>query len=53
MTFSLPFEHLLRPEASERINVFGLALRTRLGAADLGRLVSACPTGRSDIGHLL
>ena len=45
--------HLLRPEASELINFFGLAMRTGLGAADLKRLVSAYPSGGSDIGHLL
>jgi glutathione reductase (NADPH) len=35
--------HLLAPEASELINIFGLAMRAGLGAAHLKRLVSAYP----------
>jgi glutathione reductase (NADPH) len=45
--------HLLAPEASELINIFGLAMRTGLGAADLKRLVSAYPSAGSDIVYLV
>jgi glutathione reductase (NADPH) len=45
--------HLLAPEASELINIFGLAMRTGLGAADLKQLVSAYPSAGSDIVHLV
>jgi hypothetical protein len=45
--------HLLTPEASELINVFGVAMRGGLGAAHLKRLVSAYPSARSHIVHLV
>ena len=45
--------HLLGPEASELINVFGLAMRTGLTATDLKKLVSAYPSAASDLSYLL
>jgi glutathione reductase (NADPH) len=45
--------HLLTPEASELINIFGLAMRAGLGAAHLKRLVSAYPSAGSDVVHLV
>ena len=45
--------HLLTPEASELINIFGLAMRASLGAAHLKRLVSAYPSAGSDIVYLV
>lgn len=45
--------HILGPEASETINVFGLAMRTGLKADDLKDLVSAYPSAGSDIGYLV
>jgi glutathione reductase (NADPH) len=45
--------HLLEPDASEVINIFGLAVRTGLRARDLKGLVSAYPSAGSDIGYLL
>jgi glutathione reductase (NADPH) len=45
--------HLLGPEASELINVFGLAMRTGLTARDLEKLVSAYPSATSDLGYLI
>jgi glutathione reductase (NADPH) len=45
--------HLLEPEASEVINLFGLAMRSGLHAGDLKNLVSAYPSAGSDVVHLL
>ena len=45
--------HILGPEASETINLFGLAMRTGLKADDLKGLVSAYPSAGSDIGSLI
>ena len=45
--------HLLAPEASELINIFGLATRAGLDASDLENLVSAYPSAGSDIGYLV
>ncbi|MGH9381687.1 MAG: dihydrolipoyl dehydrogenase family protein [Thermoanaerobaculia bacterium] len=45
--------HVLGPEASELINLFGLAMRSGLHADDLRNLVSAYPSAGSDIGHLI
>ena len=45
--------HLLGPEASELINIFGLAMRAGLDASDLENLVSAYPSAGSDIGYLV
>jgi glutathione reductase (NADPH) len=45
--------HILGPEASEIINLFGLAMRTDLKADDLRNLVSAYPSAGSDIGYLI
>ncbi|MEQ9814554.1 MAG: NAD(P)/FAD-dependent oxidoreductase [Azospirillaceae bacterium] len=45
--------HILAPEASETINLFGLAIRSGLKAADVKSLVSAYPSAGSDLGSLL
>lgn len=45
--------HVLAPDAGEIINLFALAIRNRLGAAELKSFVSAYPTAGSDIAHLL
>ena len=45
--------HILGPEASETINLFGLAMRTGLKADDLKGLVSAYPSAGSDICSLI
>ena len=45
--------HILGPESSELINVFGLAMRSGLRASDLENLVSAYPSHGSDIGYLV
>jgi glutathione reductase (NADPH) len=45
--------HLLEPEASEVINLFGLAMRTGLRACDVKQLISAYPSAGSDVVHLL
>jgi glutathione reductase (NADPH) len=45
--------HILAPEASELINIFGLAMRSGLRASDLENLVGAYPSHGSDIGYLV
>ncbi|MBN1238299.1 MAG: NAD(P)/FAD-dependent oxidoreductase [Gammaproteobacteria bacterium] len=45
--------HLVGPHADEVINVFALALRHELTAADLKDMLFAYPTGASDIGAML
>jgi glutathione reductase (NADPH) len=45
--------HLVGPHADEVINLFALAIRHRLTAADLKRTMFAYPTGASDIGYML
>lgn len=45
--------HLLGSDASELINLFGLAMRTGLRARDLKRLVSAYPLAGSDLVYLV
>ena len=45
--------HLLGPESSELINLFALAMRSRLHANDLHNFISAYPTAASDIGYLI
>jgi glutathione reductase (NADPH) len=45
--------HLLGPHAEEVINLFGLAIRTGIGANDLKDMVYAYPTGASDLGSML
>lgn len=45
--------HLVGPHADEVINLFALAMRHRLTAADLKRTMFAYPTGASDIGYML
>lgn len=45
--------HLVGPNADEVINLFGLAIRHGLTAADLRSTMFAYPTGASDIGYML
>jgi glutathione reductase (NADPH) len=45
--------HLVGPHADEVINLFALAMRSRLTATDLKRTMFAYPTGASDIGYML
>ena len=45
--------HLVGPHAEEVINLFGLAIRRGLTAADLTDAIFAYPTGASDISSML
>lgn len=45
--------HLVGPHADEVINLFALAIRHGLTAADLRTTMFAYPTGASDMGHML
>jgi glutathione reductase (NADPH) len=45
--------HIVGPHADEVINLFGLAIRHELTAADLKSTMFAYPTGASDIGYML
>ena len=45
--------HLVGPGADEAINLFALAIRHGLTAADLKATMFAYPTGASDIGYML
>lgn len=45
--------HLLGPQSSELINMFALAMRSRLTADDLKNFISAYPSAGSDIGYLI
>lgn len=45
--------HLVGPHADEVINLFGLAIRQNLTAADLKSTMFGYPTGASDIGYML
>ncbi|NKE48496.1 NAD(P)/FAD-dependent oxidoreductase [Roseomonas frigidaquae] len=45
--------HLVGPHADEVINLFGLAIRHGLTAADLKETMFAYPTGASDIGYMI
>jgi len=45
--------HLVGPHADEVINLFALAIRHGLTAADLRTTMFAYPTGASDIGYML
>jgi glutathione reductase (NADPH) len=45
--------HLVGPQADEVINLFGLAIRHGITAADLRVTMFAYPTGASDIGYML
>jgi glutathione reductase (NADPH) len=44
--------HLVGPHADEVVNIFGLAIRHNLSAADLKSTMFAYPTGASDIGSM-
>lgn len=45
--------HLVGPHADEVINIFALAIRQGLTAAQLTATIFAYPTGASDIGYML
>lgn len=45
--------HLVGPHADEVINIFALAIRHNLTAADLKATMFAYPTGASDVGYML
>ena len=45
--------HLLGSEAEEVINLFGLAMRSGIRAADLKHMVYAYPTRGSDVPYML
>lgn len=45
--------HLVGPHADEVINIFGLAIRHDLTAADLKSTMFAYPTGASDVGYMV
>lgn len=45
--------HLLGPEAPDVINIFALAVRHGLTAADLRHMIYAYPTCSSDVSHML
>ncbi len=45
--------HLVGPHVDEVINIFGLAIRHGLTAANLKETIFAYPTGASDIGFML
>jgi len=45
--------HLVGPNADEVINLFGLAIRHDLTAANLRSTMFAYPTGASDLGYML
>lgn len=45
--------HLFGPNAEEVINLFGLAIRSGLRAADLRQMIYAYPTNSSDLPYML
>jgi len=45
--------HIVGPHADEVINLFALAIRHNLTAADLQTTMFAYPTGASDIGYMV
>ena len=45
--------HIVGPHAEEVINIFGLAIRHGLTAANLKETILAYPTAASDIGHMV
>ena len=45
--------HLFGPNAEEVINLFALAIRSDLRAADLRHMIYAYPTNSSDISYML
>lgn len=45
--------HLIGPHAEEVINLFALAIRHNLTAADLKSTMFAYPTGASDVGYMV
>lgn len=45
--------HLLGPDAPDVINIFALAIRNGISAAELRRAIYAYPTSTSDVSHML
>jgi glutathione reductase (NADPH) len=45
--------HVLGPDAEEIINIFAVAIRARMTAADVKKTIFAYPTGASDLSYLL
>ena len=45
--------HVLGPHAEEVINIFGLAIRNGLGAAEIRKMIYAYPTSSSDISYMV
>lgn len=45
--------HLLGPEYAELVNIFGIAIRFRLKASELKKMVSAYPSVGSDLASLI
>jgi glutathione reductase (NADPH) len=52
-TGSILGAHLVGPNVDEVINIFGLAIRHGLTAADLKSTIFGYPTGASDVGHMV
>ena len=52
-TGSILGAHLLGPNAEEVINIFGLAIRHKLSAAQLKASMFGYPTATSDVGYML
>ena len=45
--------HIVGPHADEVINLFAMAMRHGLTAADIKATVFAYPTGASDVGYMV
>jgi len=45
--------HLFGPHAAEVINIFAVAIRAGMRAAELKQVLFAYPTSASDIAHML
>jgi glutathione reductase (NADPH) len=45
--------HVLGPHAEEVINLFALAMRSRMTAADIKHMIFAYPTSASDIAYMV
>ena len=45
--------HLIGPEAAETINLFAMAITTRMKAKDLKKMIYAYPTFGSDLSYML
>ncbi|MCA1734524.1 MAG: NAD(P)/FAD-dependent oxidoreductase, partial [Acidobacteria bacterium] len=45
--------HLLGPEAGETINLFAMAMRSGMKAAEIKTMLFAYPTHASDVAYML